>query len=225
MPDAFSTGRPDKQFKARIIPRKRRSRRRQRSDAKRALVAVSKLSRMLVQPKQYLDTTVSTPLATTWTFTNITPVAEGDDIGGRTGREISVTLLNMRGGIASDASSTAPQRVRIVIFIDYENRGAAPGATDVFASDQCDALTNLGTQNMGRFRFVYDRYFRLNKGSASGEENVPFTFNKKLKHRIQFTGNLSTDEGKGCMYWGICTDSVAGATGSCTCFTRVWFVE
>lgn len=211
----------------RVVPKGRRRRRAKRTDGSRALVGVKRLAGMLIQPKQYVDVTLSNTFTTAWTFVNISALAEGDDIGSRSGREITVTQLNIRGGIATEAASTAPMRFRLIVFRDTENRGTVPDDSDVFvgATPGVDALRNFSTQNIGRFVFIWDKYITADKPSATGEVNRAFVFNKKLNYHIQYTGNLDTDEGKNATYFGYCADSVAGSSPTFTAYSRLWYVE
>lgn len=224
----------------RVVPRKR-GRRRQKGDAKRALQGVRRLASLVIQPKQYLDTTLSGTFATAWTFVNISAMAEGDDLGTRDGREISVTRITIRGGLVTGSTGTTPNRFRLIVFRDNENTGTVPDDSDVFvgATPGVDALRNFGTQNMERFTFLWDKYITCDRYAAppyvatvatnytvnSSANNKAFQFDKKVAYRIQYTGNLSTDEGRGATYFGYCADSVAGFSPIFTAYSRLWYQE
>lgn len=149
----------------------------------------------------------STPL-----FTLLNGCARGDDIGERTGRQITPTKLSIRGYSQVTSGTGIDQCHRFIVFIDHQPNGAAPTVTDLLTASSVVANTNLDNRN--RFTIVMDRMFQLNASAESGSKrNINVTIPLKMATTFN-SGNAGTiaDIQTNSLYLLTFSDVAAGAT-------------
>lgn len=186
----------------------------------------------IVKPESKVHTAGSSANTVTSTpqILNLSAIAQGDDEGGRQGRKITVTsiqmLLNLQGSNTNPITLDPPYAVfRAVIFIDTSTNGADPTATDVIP-DAFDLRTD-NAQSFKRFRILYDSgptpigVVHPTSGAAyTGQSVAPayqcLKFYKKLNLPITYAGTGATDASNGInsLYMLVVSDRASAAAGA-----------
>ncbi len=125
-------------------------------------------------------------------------IAQGVTEKTRVGRKCTIRSVNWRftlGIPESDAIAdpASGDTIRLIMFLDKQANGAAPGVTDILASADYQSFNNLA--NKSRFRTLMDRSYTLNYHSlasdgaavvSQGNWNENDAFYKKVNIPIEF---------------------------------------
>lgn len=129
---------------------------------------------------------------------NLTGIAQGDGINGRTGNSLLVRNLNWRLKFEINSSVTVDTSIMMAIVQDNQQQSDTdPQVTDIFASATPEAL--LATGNFGRFKILYRKTFILTPASG-GRPAVEMVKYKNLYHHVRYNGVNATDIQKGGLY-------------------------
>jgi hypothetical protein len=90
----------------------------------------------------------------TFDIVYINPVVQGNTAFTRTGRDILVESVEVRG-YAVTTAVTNVDLLRVVILWDNESRGAAPAYTDVYSTN-LGIMSLYNLDNSHRFKILYD---------------------------------------------------------------------
>ncbi len=164
---------------------------------------VNKNTRALQQREMgRIRVTVDSTPDTTAVVQNLAPIAQGDDIGARTGRQIIAKSISIRG-VMFKAATSAATTVRMIIFRDNLGSTTPPTLADLFI-DESDFFSNQhrrdSEQNMRRFTILWDKYIILNEGFDGQTTAASFKYSKKLNFKMIYTGTAATDEGKNSLW-------------------------
>ncbi len=109
-------------------------------------------------------------IASTGTIqTALLTIPEGNGEEQRVGRRITIRSINWRYTVeklAATASSATGTVVRIILVLDKQANGAAPGVTDILESADFQSFNQLA--NKSRFRTLMDRTVDVNALSGGG---------------------------------------------------------
>ncbi len=144
--------------------------------------------------------TGSTTLSTTGTdyVGSMVGIAQAITESGRLGRKISLKSIHIRGQLllASNATMTSAfDRARILVVLDYQSNGATIGTSQVLQTTDIDSFRNL--ENNSRFKVLMDETYVINASAAAGNGTtnatassvINFEFHKKLKDiPIEYSG-------------------------------------
>lgn len=167
--------------------------------ATRALAVAYAVRKLINVEFKNITTTFAVDPNSTGLVTNLTAIAQGDDVANRDGNKVRAKHIVVSGTITLNSSATN-SRVRYVIVRDNNGSTTIPAITDLYGSVAAFALNQpkLGTpQSNSRFSVLMDKMLIVNGGSG---ETKAFSWSSTLDHHIFFTGSGATDEGKGHMY-------------------------
>lgn len=137
---------------------------------------------------------------TAWTGTELDPTAnslftpnEGSDIDNRIGRKVSVYKIVIRGSIQSaalpdQADIVGSPACRIILYMDKQTNGTQAQGEEVMASPGAatTALCSSTFQNLanlGRFRVLRDKYYKLGLSTAAPDyAALPATSSQNHPH-------------------------------------------
>jgi len=110
------------------------------------------------------------------------------DIDERIGRQVRAMSLKWRATSLVVAGTGVDQVHRILILVDHQPNGAAPGITDVLTS--ASALAQLNPANRLRFKILLDKTIYLN---ASGEaaSGRSWQFSPSLGFEVLFNAGVA----------------------------------
>ncbi len=123
------------------------------------------------------------------TVTHLTQIAEDDGIANRTGNQVTITYIGLRGELVANSSSTG-QSVRVSIVQDLQQiSDSAFLYTDVFSGSS--PFSFIDSDTSGRFRILYDELYTLSDG-AGEYRTVKVNLTKKIE-KTGWNGPLATD--------------------------------
>lgn len=136
---------------------------------------------MAITERKYFDTqlanTTLNASATDWTATEVDPTTLnclfvpvlGDDFNNRTGRNVRLMKIKVRGEIryavqTNQATLDITPKVRLILYVDRQTNGVQAQGEDLIQSGSAtapsiDMFQNVN--NFGRFRVLRDRTFTL----------------------------------------------------------------
>lgn len=172
---------------------------------------VAYIGGMVNAEKQYKDINASQSPTFNGSITCLSAIAQGDDVGGRTGNSILAKSLFVNFSIGINASATQTM-VRCLIFIDMLNTGTATTATELLTSAYVGngyaPLAPLNVDFTTRYRVLVDKKYTL---SNQGTKMLAVKVYKKLHKHVKYTGSASTDVYKNNIYMLLISDENANA--------------
>lgn len=161
------------------------------------------------------DVALPTAITTSWTITNLTNIAEGDDDTNRTGRSIKCASYNFRYSMIMPATASIAAQVRVVVLRDNWQQGSDPTALQVYESNTPNSLRQVQVQQ-GRFQVLLDRTHVLNP-PGGGNSGIMIVQARKYMRHIKFIGTDGTDasQGAGNLYLFTISDQTGGASPVC----------
>ncbi len=196
-----SNNMPHKRYNKRVYKRKSNY----MGTAARALslaLAVKKLVNV-----EYKTVTVTFPVDpnSTGSVTNLSAIAQGNDIANRQGNKIRAKYLSVAGNVSMHASATESQ-LRLMIVRDNLGTTAQPAIADLFTDVGVfrSGRNKLGDpQSNSRFSILWDKYILLD---AINNTQVKINWSSSLDHHIYYDASAATDEGKGNVYLFLASD-------------------
>lgn len=121
----------------------------------------------------------------------LTATAQGDDADNRDGNSILGKYLSFRmdGVMNTNATETV---IRIMVFVDTQNQGALPSASEVLQSPS-NTLSPLNIDNTQRFTILLDKYILL---SDNGDRVIVRKFYVPLNFHLRYTGSAASTYNK-----------------------------
>ncbi len=160
----------------------------------KALAVAYGLKKLINVEKKTCDSQVSGTQGNTGAIQNVTACAQGDDYNNRQGRSVRAVSLEWQGNISQHASATSSQ-YRIVVFIDKNNQGVIPSATDLMTTDVFSSLRDGRPDNLSRYRILSDEMYVLDH-DAMGTTLQVNGF-RRLNHHVKFSGTDAADASAG----------------------------
>ncbi len=167
--------------------------------ASKALAVAYAVKKLINIEYKVIRTGFTTDPSSTGSVTNLTAIAQGDDIDERDGNKIRVKYIKFSGSVTLNASAS-DSRVRIVVIRDNNGSTTQPAITDLYttASGYANNQMKVSTpQNNSRFTVLYDRLLIMDAGHGLTQQ---FKWSSSLDHHVFYTGTAATDEGKGNLY-------------------------
>lgn len=131
---------------------------------------------------------------TTPVVVSLCDIPQGDDVGDRDGNKLLAKYIKFEANIAMDNTQTTTF-VRMIIFVDTENQGVIPVASDVLESTAASValVSPINKDNTQRFTVLADRCFSF---SNTGQQSVHTEVFRNLNFHISYTTTLSTSRNK-----------------------------
>lgn len=172
--------------------------------------ALSQIWRLkgLVNSEMYkLDGSIGpSNITTSGSVTHLTPVAQGDGVGARTGNSIFVRSWNLKSLLSRTTAGDAAQYVRISVVMDTQQIGdTAPAYTDIYSAST--PYSHLNPATVGRFKVLWSRCYNLDVGAVLSKSVM---INLPMRHHVRYNGSASTDQQKGALY--LCYVSTQGTS-------------
>lgn len=177
--------------------------------ARRAISGLDQIRQLINIETKVFDLDISSQsISTTPTITYACGISQGTDIGGRVGDSIKVQSLSFTGRVVVNSSATF-SCIRVLLFRDMENNGAAPLASDLFetSSGTVTCRSPLNYLNRKRFSALYDNYLTLDTASAYTQ---PLRVSVPIDKHINFRGTGATVSAaaEGSLFWCFVSDEV-----------------
>lgn len=142
-------------------------------------------------------------------LTNI--IVQGSDINARDGDMVIIESLDLvyvvRNSLAS-VTNDVPQVVRMILFADNLNVGAAPAVTDVLASASVVSGFQNPNRQKNRFRVYQDVIFDIVGATSASVKSIDKRF--KINRKCYFSAaSGASSNGKGSLFVLTIADSVA----------------
>ncbi len=170
------------------------------SKADKALRMVTELKKEVSPEKKSILTPLAATSTTTAVITNMTAIAQGNDLDARTANKIKMWSIRAQGTLLMSGAGTA-SRARLVLFRDNNGSTTLPVIGDIWADS---ATFTAGRprrndpQNMSRFTVLYDEMFLM---SDNGQQHARVDMYRRISSAVYFSGTAATDEGKGHLYF------------------------
>jgi hypothetical protein len=151
-------------------------------------------------------------VATAGTITPLTSIlVQGSEIFNRDGDMVIINELDLVYAVKCQLTSTtndAPQVVRMIVFADNLNVGAAPAVTDILASASVYAGYQNPNRQKQRFKIYHDVTFDIIGATAAACHSIDKRF--KINRKCYFSAaSGSTSNGKGALFVLTIVDSAA----------------
>lgn len=163
-------------------------------------------------------------VGTAGTFVWLNPIAQGDDIGSRTGRRTCCKSIEARLYLAKAqlaAATFAPRPVRVIIFADLHPNGVAPTLAELLSNAGGEDFMSMPNLNYrDRFQILFDQtpifgMQTVDAGPATnpakdvGPDNVYLHLYKRINIPQQWTATTAgsiADLSAGALYLLYITD-------------------
>lgn len=139
------------------------------------------------------------------TVLNLTALAQGDTVAGRTGNSILLRGLQMRFQFTNNASAINTL-YRVILVQDNQTVSdeTTLAVTDIL--DTASTLAPISVANAGRFKILKNWYFGTNTVAATQKVIQQYL---KMYHHVRYNGAASTDIQKGAIFLiAFCDQSV-----------------
>lgn len=146
-----------------------------------------------------ITTTFTADPNTTGTVQNLTAIAQGLTDATRIGNVVTLKKILLSGTVSIHASA-AHSEVRMVIVQAITGTTSQPVITDLWSSVNFfvnNGLQTINSQLSREFRIIWDRHIVV---SSNTNQIFAFKLQKRLNHKVVFTGAGATDEGIGHFY-------------------------
>jgi len=154
--------------------------------ALKAWKGIKTLRGMVNVEKKFISTTISESPGSTAVLNCLNICSQGNDDNNRQGDSILAKHCTILGNLTVNASNTGSDVVRCIVFVDKENRGAFPSATDLLTSSSVNSQKSL--DNLDRFVTLKDMRFVLTP-STGVRPQVPFKIYLPLHTHLKYAGN------------------------------------
>ena len=167
--------------------------------ARQALRAANYMRGLINSEKMYLDRAITLG-ATQSDIFSLVQLAQGDQVGQRTGNSILIRSLYMRGYMQVNSSVTGVTRVSLCLVKDNQQvSDTTPAVTDIFTAITPEAIIKTGqtTNTAGRFTIKWRKNYSLIPGQTT---NINIDKYWKLYDHVKYNGTSSTDVQKNGYY-------------------------
>lgn len=156
--------------------------------AYKAYKGVRWIQRLINVEKKFFDIVSAPTVSTTPSIISLSNIAQGNDYNQRDGNSILIQSMLLRALITLN-SMAATSIIRLVLFVDNDQRGTDPAATDLFES--VGSLTTPLNHNVAsRFNVLMDKFVSL---SINGNRSMTFKRFFKYNRHIKYTGTTGAD--------------------------------
>lgn len=188
----------------------------QKKQVKRIALNVSELHMINALPGASMSPTSTTP-----TIQRLSGVAQGDNVGSRSGNEINMEKLECRFQILINNGTLLPVFVRMIIFRDLDQDGTVPAFADViqdYSGNDFDVLRPINRTSVSpkRIQVLRDKLYRItpyNTVSAFGQNGTNLIKHIVIKRKCKIhyigTTNAQGSDGHGSIYVVFLTNAVA----------------
>lgn len=161
------------------------------SIAKKALSIGMSLKGLVNSEKKYFDSNSTDFVSWNGTVNPLSNIAQGNDVGNRDGNSILARSLwlqmDVRGNVANQSNI-----VRVIVFVDTENTGSTPAASDVLQTTGSAFAVDspLNVDHLPRYTILMDKKFVT---STAGQTRLNTKRYINLYKHIKYTGPNATD--------------------------------
>jgi len=176
--------------------------------AMKAYTGVKYIKGLVNSEMFHIGNSASTTIDSNGQLVSLTPIAQGDNDGLRSGNSVLVRKILNRFWVLKNTNNPFTG-CRIIFFIDTQQiADTAPAVTDVLAS--ASVLSPLNSLNAGRFKILKNYEFMLDDTNKSKE----IKFFKDVQHHVRFNGTASGDVQKGGIYMLYISSDAPGANAA-----------
>ncbi len=196
---------------------------RKKSQLSKNTTAIKKLKANSHQEMNFLDTVVAAgSIANTGTVFNICLLAEGDGQSERTGRQIRIKNIELKGRWAGNAAATLTN-MRLILLKTNNDQATVPLVLDVLQFADVNSPYDRSIQQRS-FKILYDR--RVSCEDTVNNRNILLTVNRKVNSRMDYSGAAATEAhaGRGC-YYILAISDLAANSPTIDFRTRVSFTD
>lgn len=194
--------------------------------AEKAWSGVKALKGLINSEQIYRDVTSATTADINGAIVALSPIAQGDDEGSRTGNSILAKTLEMSLYVQADTTPTVTV-FRFIIFQDRMNTSTVPTPAQVLAVTGTSAVVVspiLATAHKNqRFKIIAD----VSHSFTGGAGHLAWKYDNvfKINNHIQFTGSATTDEGKNMLYMLVCSSQSAANLPNYNSYFRLKYYD
>ncbi len=149
--------------------------------------------------EKLFDVSSNTTYSSSFSISNLSNIAQGADWNTRDGNSILVQDCLMNLVVTMNASATATQ-FRLIIFVDKDNRGVDPSASDLLETSSAPLIlvAPFNHYSAGRFQILHDSLSTLSFYNPSHQIN----FFRKHNQHVYYQGTSGADgsDWKGQLY-------------------------
>ena len=205
--------------------------------AKKAKPTVATLTKELAQVKRKLNGAVELKyndhnglggenIDSSGTVVALSLLAEGDQIGQRTGQTVRSREIDIKGVFTNYIGvGTSVAMIRWIVVIDTMCNGSLPAVLDILhTADVRSPLNEVTTRN--RFRVLCDKLVLLEPAGTHPTDQI-FSCKKALDHNIEFKGTTVniTDAGKNNLFLMMISDHVLASAPIAWYYTRHHWID
>jgi hypothetical protein len=191
----------------------------------RALSGLNALRKLINIETKYFDYTASSAQNSTVGVYYLTGITQGLTNVTRVGNSLRLQHYAFDIMGVNNASATLATFVRVILFRDNENAGAAPAATDLLvnATAPQSIISPYNWLNLNRFGILYDNVFQMD---ATNNLGFQAHFNIAHNGHIKFRGTDATasSAGEGSI-WMFLWSNQATNTPTVTLYSRIAFTD
>lgn len=173
-----------------------------RSSLARAVKKVIAKAMPKPEKKFFTQTASDGSIDTAGTITQLSAIAQGDDVNNRQGNDVQMDYLDINL-IATNTNATGDEGfntiLRFLIVQDTQQNNITPTIAQVLSS--VDVLSHLNPDNVGRFKVIFDKKVVLN--SEAQDQVAKSLIQRSYLHcyhkfsgksaKLEFTGAAGTD--------------------------------
>lgn len=166
--------------------------------AQKALAGVKYIKGMINCEKKYRDTQWTGSADYNGSIQCISYCATGDDVDNRQGNSILVRSMYIRADIQANAAATNTY-FRIIVFMDKENQGTDPTASDVLATvgSSYAPTSPLNVDHIARYTILVDKTITMDAVKSITSSFVKYI---PLQHHLKYTGTAAANIYKNAVY-------------------------
>lgn len=147
-------------------------------------------------------------------------IGQGLAYAGRVGNSVKGLSLTARLLLQQSTLATA-SAIRLIFFVDKENQGTLPLATDVLENTGNSVVSPYNHNNTDRFRILKDKTYVINN---YGLNEIKDSIYCRLSHNIKFSGAAGSTYNEGNVFVLVVSDTIAN-NPSFNMYTRIRYVD
>lgn len=170
-----------------------------KSLAIKALKSTRYMKGLINSEKMYFDRAITLGSTQSDIF-SLVQIAQGDQVGQRTGNSILIRSLYLRGYMQVNPSVSTVSRISLALVKDTQQiADTTPAITDIFTAITPESIikTSQSTNTAGRFKILWRKNYSLVPGQTP---NINIDKYWKLYDHVKYNGTASTDVQKNGYY-------------------------
>lgn len=202
-----------------------------------------RMLRSLVERKVYGQTATTGDIVSNttsqWFYLN-TNIGQGDGIGAREGRTVTITKLQLRGRFSNNGTSTSatPRHLRLLLLIDKVPSQANPSITEIISASEPQTFGFRAWNESFRYKVLKDKKFTINlqrdlvpstDAVSALTYNRDFSFSIPMKLRTEWastTGSVDNSQmTKNSLLFVVFSDFAANSHVKMQYTSRVQYVD